>query len=1196
MFIRESIMNFKVSYLAMIAAGVLSQQAIASNDDVQPTHQINPTEERIKTIRGEKARTDSLYYVQFTDSALADYQGGVTGYPATSIQSNSANATSEGVLNVKSSSSIRYKSYLKAKQDTFALKAKRILGREFAPKHNYQTVLNAVAVELTPAEATLLLQQKEVRNVQKVGMHFLHTASGPEFIGAKKAWAGVGEHSASQGEGVIVGIIDTGINALHPSFADVGGDGYDHTNPLGEGVYLGDCQTYEKFCNDKLIGIVSYPEITNNRPNVVNDAFDDLEDKLVVGYDFNGHGSHVASTAAGNILNDVDLYMSVQDDIGVIAEKSSFTYDAISGVAPHANIVSYQVCDDNGCYSELTVKAIEHAIDNGVKVLNYSVGGSARDPWQSIDSIAFLNARAAGIHVATSAGNSGPEASTIGAPGNSPWITTVAAYTHDQSFSENTLSGFGGGSSTPETITGAGATGSYTGTIVSAEDFGDASCLEPFPAGTFSGEIVVCERGEIARVRKGLNVKEGGAGGLILINVEDGAETVNADTHVLPAIHVDAVDGQTITDWLASGDNHSATISGSEMIKDPGVADIAGDFTSRGPNAPFTNIFAPDIAGPGVNIYAAWAEDMPFVDGAETTPYAAISGTSMSSPHIAGALALIHAIHPDWTPAQVQSAIMSTAHQETYKDDDYDGVKQRSDFFDQGAGSIRVNNAINAGLLLDITKEEYLAADPYQSGDPGSLNTTAMVNNNCVTSCSWTRTVTATVDATWTASYETLNNGFSLSVSPASFTIKAGESQELTITATSNIDLVDEWVHGYVNLTPSESSISNAHLQATIAFKAGVVVDRVTAEVNNVNNQVVIEDVVTSGSNDLQAKGFGLFKAQSYTGTARGSSTNSEKDSPTANLDNLFIKETIVRPYTKRLIVKITDTTAPDMDLFVGIDEDGDGIPSAVELFYSLACISGNVDSNEECIVETPIAGQYWIFAHNYTGSIAGEMDDVTLEVTQIGYTDDPSFDIEAPSSVATDEVFDVNLTINGYLTATEEEQAIEANEVYYGLLEMGSTEGLKRNIGSTLIQLTGIENEEINLAPEVIETIADVDTQLTQSGSVELNVDISGVFSDPESAELTITVAGIDGLTVSGDTISGTLTETGTFELSVTASDGVHQTSTHFNVNVAAAPIVVTPDPEPTPPPAPSSGGSFGYLLLIALGLLTTRARSIKR
>ncbi|QOL26889.1 S8 family serine peptidase [Thalassotalea sp. LPB0316] len=1185
-------MNFKFSYIAAIAAGALSLDASSASDDAQATHQINPTQEKIKQVRSHKERRDSLYFVQFNDSAVAEYQGDIAGYPATSLAVNKTNATDKGILNVKSSSSIRYKSYLKSKQQAFAVKAQQVLGRKFAPIHDYQTVLNAVAVELTESEAALLMKQQEVRAVRKVGMHNLHTASGPEFIGAKSVWTGVGEYLGTKGEGVIVGIIDTGINAAHPSFADVGGDGYNHTNPLGDGVYLGDCQTYAKYCNDKLIGIVSYPEILDSYPNIVNNRIDDIEDKLKVGYDFNGHGTHVASTAAGNILNDVSYYMSVEDDEGEIAGKTDFVLESISGVAPHANIVSYQVCNDDGCFPELTVKAIEHAIENGVNVINYSVGGSPIDPWESIDAIAFLNARAAGIHVAISAGNSGPEASTIGSPGNAPWVTTVAAYTHDQSFTDKVLDGFSGGETTPAPITGKGATSAYTGKVVLASDYGDAQCMTPFAENTFSGEIVVCERGTIARVRKGLNVQAGGAGGLILINLADGSSTLNADTHLLPAIHINAEDGETLVDWLSSGSDHMATIPASTIVKDSSLGDVAGSFTSRGPNTPFANIFSPDIAGPGVEIYAAMAEDFPFTLNKESVPYATLSGTSMSSPHVAGALALIHSVHPDWTPAQVQSAIMSTAHQYTEKDDDFDGVRERSDFFDQGAGSIRIHQAIKAGLLLDITKDDYMAADPFRGGEPSELNSTSMVNDQCVATCSWTRTVTATKDATWTSSVELLNDGFSLSVSPQTFTLKAGESQTLTITAeATSTNSIGTWGHGYINLTSDNSTISNSHLQALVNFKAGFIADKVTQEINNVNNQVVIEDVFTSGITEIQTTGYGLFKANNYTGSARGAINDSEQSDPLANLDNLFVIDTEVEQGTKRLIVKLTDTTAPDMDLFIGIDENRDGIPNKLEFNYFLVCVSGNVDSNEECMIENPVSGQYWIAAHNFEGSVAGEPDDVTLEVTKINNLSVSSFDIETPENIETNQVFDLTLTINGYVTQAENVNALEANEKYYGLLEIGSAAGSTTDIGSTLIELTSYENEAINLAPEVIGSIADVDVQLSSSGSAQLSVDISGVFSDPENDNLTYTVSGIEGLSVTDEVISGTLTQVGNYNVTVTASDGTNDTSVSFTVDVSAAPVPETPKPEtPAPTPPSSGGGSLAYFTLLLLALVTRR------
>ena len=1050
-------MNFKVSYLAALIGGALSVNAFAASDDAANVHQIIPGKEKVKLAHANKVRNDSMYYVVLKDKSLSDYNGGLLNYAATSIKTvnaKSSNKTAKGLLNVNSAASKSYSAYLQQKQDSFISSASKILKRQVKAKHSYKIVLNAMAVELTSSEASVLAKQADVERVEKIGLHYISSDTGPEFIGAKSVWSGVGEHIGTQGEGVVMGIFDTGINATHPSFADIGGDGYDHSNPFGEGNYLGDCLVLDKFCNDKLIGIISYPELLALREDIVDDQYDDIAEKVTIGYDFQGHGTHVASTAAGNIVKDVSYYLSVTDDEGTITGESDFAFEQISGVAPHANIVAYQVCGDTGsCYPELTVRAIEHAIENGIQVINYSVGGSAVDPWESTDASAFLNARNAGLHVAVAAGNSGPDASTLGAPGNSPWVTTVAAYSHNRSFSDVSLDSFSGGESQPTSaIVGKGATQAFTGKVVRAEDYGDAQCLTPFAENTFAGEIVVCERGSIARVRKGLNVKEGGAGGLILMNVSADANSLHADSHLLPAINIDMESGESLTAWLASGADHTATISASELVKDDSLGDIAGWFTSRGPNAPYLNIFSPDIAAPGVSVYAAFAEDKPFSVEENGVPYSTLDGTSMASPHVAGALALVHATHPDWTPAEVQAAIMSTASQLTYKDDDGDGITERSNFFDQGAGSIRVNKAINAGLLLDISNQAYADASPSEGGDPATLNTTSVVQQNCTASCSWTRTVEAVKDSSWTASFEYLNAGFAMEVSPASFSLKAGETQELTITATANIELVDEWVHGYINLENADESMSDTHLQATIAFTAGDVIDEVTAEINNVNDSITITDIVTSGSTDLQAKGFGFYKASVFSGTAIGSAEGLEQDSPGLYQDNLYTQLLTVKPYTKRVIVEVTETTSPDVDLYVGIDTDGDGLPSLSEVYNSLVCLSGNFDSEERCVIETPTAGNYWIFAHNYTGTEVGQPDDVTLEIAQIAYTEAASFDIDAPTEVAQGEAFDVEMSINGYLDGSEL-SALAEGESYYGLLELGSSTIFKRNIGATLMR-----------------------------------------------------------------------------------------------------------------------------------------------
>lgn len=230
-----------------------------------------------------------------------------------------------------------------------------------------------------------------------------------------------------------------------------------------------------------------------------------------------------------------------------------------------------------------------------------------------------------------------------------------------------------------------------------------------------------------------------------------------------------------------------------------------------------------------------------------------------------------------------------------------------------------------------------------------------------------------------------------------------------------------------------------------------------------------------------------------------------EVNMPWHNSDVLFVKTINVRPYTKRIVVEITQSSSPDMDLYVGIDDDVDGLPNAIEMYYSLACISGKTDSQERCIIDNPTTRTYWVFAHNFEGTNAGEADSVDLEINQIPYSSVASFDINAPQAVAADEQFDVTLSVGGYLDYTEALMPLQQGDVYYGLLEMGSTPELKR----TLIKVTGTENAVLNTALMVNNPLEDVTVELNSDNQADIKVDISAVFSDAQSTELIYTFWG---------------------------------------------------------------------------------------
>lgn len=452
-----------------------------------------------------------------------------------------------------------------------------VLGRQAAVLFRYNVVLNGLAANLTAQEAAAIASLPGVTRVEPDRDRFLLTDAGPAWMGANGIWDGssTGGLPGTRGEGVVVGIIDTGVNHDHPSFAEVGqGDGYVHTNPRGR--FFGACDpvTGAPFCNEKLIGFFDF---TGTSPE-----------------DTNGHGSHTASTTAGNVL-----------DAELVAPTITINR-RISGVAPHANIISYKVCITS-CPISAILAAINQATLDVVDVVNFSIGGDSSDPWNDLDSQAFLNARNAGVFASVSAGNSGPGAATIGSPADAPWVHTVGASTHDRKFTNVLQNLSGGGTPSPGDIAGRSVTSGYgPAAIVFAGDFGDPLCQTPFVPGTWNnGEIVICDRGVNPRVEKASNVATGGAGGFVLANEEASGDSTVADAYVIPGVNITYNDGLLLKAWVDSGAGHTASISGTQFNVASANGDVMAAFSSRGPNPATGELLKPDVTAPGVDILAA---------------------------------------------------------------------------------------------------------------------------------------------------------------------------------------------------------------------------------------------------------------------------------------------------------------------------------------------------------------------------------------------------------------------------------------------------------------------------------------------------------------------------------------------------------------------------------------------------------------
>ncbi|MBE8168513.1 MAG: S8 family serine peptidase [Shewanella sp.] len=943
------------------------------------------------------------YFIQLENNPVALYDGGVKGYKATS--SEKVNGI-RSKLNVNSSNVKSYRHFLTSKQNDFLSKAQAQLGTITVEQ---QTTLayNGLVLNITQEQAKKLARIDGVLHIQREILRYPATDAGPNIIKAPSVWSGEATGVESKGEGEIVGVIDSGVNTDNPSFAAIGGDGYQHVNPWGDGNYEGDCKVnFPELCNAKLIGVYSWPLVTDQY--ITHDVTVPAN-----GEDHNGHGSHTASTTAGNILNNVPLKDVDGNDNGIVFEQ-------ISGVAPHANIVSYQVCTPGerdsinfgGCYPSLTILAVEDAIAKGIDVLNYSIGGGSSNPWDDPDALAFLAARRAGIHVAVAAGNGGPDASTVGSPADAPWLTGVAAYTHDRVFSGKSLTGFSGGDTAPPSdLTGEGRTGGFTGHIVYAGNYTDTNdpagtleqCLEPFPADTFkTGTIVVCDRGAIARVDKGRNVKAGGAEGLVLVNIDGGAPSVVADSHVIPAIHMNAEQGNILKEWLKTGQDHQATITASKPVslkdENGNFVPVAAEFSSRGPNTSAPNIIVPSVAAPGVSIYAAYADSQSsgFKENPDPNDFSFLSGTSMASPHVAGALTLLAAIHPDWSPAEAQSALMLTANQNTVT-----SVGEPSDFFDMGSGFIDIEAASKSGLLLDESFTNYNLANPLFGGKPEAINMASMSNAACVDTCTWTRTFKATQDAAWAIS-PIVEDGLTLNVEPLAFVIKSGESQ--TITVTANITQADKgW--DFANLELISGGIPT--IRMPVAVKAAA---------DNLPNTIQIDAPRNKGS--ISFTGYEIKGKANFTSNFHDKTTSIATDplSKPLKQGETAVFEIVVAEKLNNAQFAVASTTSPDVDIAV-YDSNGMLIGS-----------SAGPDSNEVITFIDLPAGNYSFRVTNYQASSQGAVDDVSLSATTI------KFDANSISSAMTTEMtssqnddsfsiafnWDTTADLNGYVAIQE--------------------------------------------------------------------------------------------------------------------------------------------------------------------------------
>ncbi len=931
------------------------------------------------------------YIVVLEDEPLATFRGFTSkqaGRP--SLRATSPAVTGERKLNAKSLESLAYRDYLQGVRSRALADAATAIGRPLSPTFVYDVVLNGFAVSLNAVEAEKLAAVKGVKRVRPAPVRYLNTDRGPTWIGANTIWNGTASGVATKGEGVVVGIIDGGINASHDSFKAIGpADGYTHVNPRP--AFLGRCTINASLCNGKLIGVWDY----------ITDASGTSGDAL----DPNGHGTHTASTTAGNAVN-----------VTYVAGSSS-TPVQMSGVAPHANIIAYKVCPGNSCDGAAILAAIQRATLDQVDVINFSIGGPASDPWQFVgggvddDAEAFLAARAAGVTVAASAGNDGPLPGSHGNPGNAPWLMGVAMSTHDRGVANRVIGLTGGATAAPSggILTGAGDTSAPSNTVqaslVFPADFplcadgpNDITVSNPFTptgaskpaswnAGTFAGKIVVCQRGTYARVAKAKNVELSGAIGMILVNSAAEGASVIADSYSIPTTHLNFVDGSALKTWLATGTGHAGRLEGTTLTGGSVFADILDPQSGRGPVVPL-GVIKPDITAPGVDIIAAAPAPAGSCATSPTTCYLSLTGTSMASPHVAGSAALLAALKPTWSPTQITSALMLTANDAVR---DYTGVLATP--HDRGAGRVDLARAANAGLYLNITDAQFKAANA-SSGH--TLNLPSLGFDNCFGTCGLTRTFTDMAGGGSWAISASLPAGVAMTPSVASFNIGNGANQAVTFTFDMGNApaLVGKWVYGSVTLTDTSGN-NRPSLKLPVAlYSSPGNIPTVFQPAGDVNLERGFFDVALSGvvalpnaryvSTDLVAPALSAGSVKRDNDNDPFNACAGAQFTPCNYDTTVTIPASPVGGPVKYRIsgVSSSPTVGADIDLFMGIDTNANG-PEANETL----CSSGGATSDEACglTVETTSTPQtIWIRANRYFGDTGPGSIAVNIETTSI--------------------------------------------------------------------------------------------------------------------------------------------------------------------------------------------------------------------
>ncbi|XP_008788427.2 subtilisin-like protease SBT1.6 [Phoenix dactylifera] len=620
-----------------------------------------------------------------------------------------AMAEEEGKSTIAAASSEKRKTYIfrvdqRSKPSIFPTHSHWYASPAFAGRgdplpllHVYDTVFHGFSASLQPDRAAELARHRGVLAVFEDRHRRLHTTRSPQFLGLRTRlglWS-----DSDYGSDVIVGVLDTGVWPEHRSFSDR------NLGPVPS-RWRGACETGPGFpaslCNRKLIGARSFSKgYDSNGGAGMNGTIEFRSPR-----DADGHGTHTASTAAGRHA--------------FRASMAGYAAGIAKGVAPKARIAAYKVCwKGAGCFDSDILAGFDRAVADGVDIISIQIGsgdGVAAPYYLDPIAIGSYGAVSKGVFVSSSAGNDGP--TPLSVTNLAPWLTTVGASTIDRTFPAEVVLGDGRSLAGVSLYSGKPFAAGVMLPLVYPGKSGGLSaslCMEnSLDPKLLRGKIVICDRGSSPRVAKGVVVMEAGGAGMILANGISNREGLVGDAHVLPACAVGSDEGDALKAYVSSAANPTATINFKGTVVGVKPAPVVASFSGRGPNGLSPEILKPDLIAPGVNILAAWTDAVGPTgldsDGRKTE-FNILSGTSMSSPHVSGAAALLKSAHPAWSPAAIRSAMMTTAtlvdnRLQPVTDESTGGAATPLDF---GAGHLNLDRAMDPGLVYDLGDKDYVA-------------------------------------------------------------------------------------------------------------------------------------------------------------------------------------------------------------------------------------------------------------------------------------------------------------------------------------------------------------------------------------------------------------------------------------------------------------------------------------------------------